>query len=350
MALAELAAYTKALTESSGIAQGMARAQTGDVSPLGELAGRAYAAPAPATATRQVWIATDAEPRRVESWTSSAPIPYGWHQITQPEAAAIQRSGHVSFTPGSSLPSVEPVSQVAALTYAAPSPDAVRDRRQPRAPRKPRLPRQPREPRATRESRPGRAARPPRPPRPARPDRKPRDLRLSRRPRPKNYKTRQKPGVCKGPGCTCWTPAGCAGDWYMAILGTAAFKDCYKGPCYSYEGCVEERCALHIDCLAQTILQFWVNTYHSVSVNPLQTAADAAHFVAAQVDRFATLARHPLQAAGFAGPDDSAGVTEGCPPGTRWAVGLTGYSCQSPATHPIAATREQLIAAGILTS
>jgi hypothetical protein len=29
-------------------------------------------------------------------------------------------------------------------------------------------------------------------------------------------------------------------------------------------------------------------------------------------------------------------------------VGLTGYSCQTPLTHPTAATREQLIAIGVL--
>lgn len=168
--------------------------------------------------------------------------------------------------------------------------------------------------------------------------------------RPKNYKTKEPPGVCKGPGCNCWTPAGCAGAWYLAILESEAFKDCYKGPCYDYGACVTDRCSIHPACLIQTIKQFWMKTYHALVANPGQVVRDALSFTSAEAMRLAALAGHPLEAAGLVGSAEVGGVTEGCPPGTRWAIGLTGYSCQSPATHPIAATREQLIAAGILTS
>lgn len=50
-----------------------------------------------------------------------------------------------------------------------------------------------------------------------------------------------------------------------------------------------------------------------------------------------------LPRVGEAGPAAIDGITKGCPPGTRWALGLTGCSCQSPATHPIALTASELL-------
>jgi len=347
MALAEVAAYTQALTTSSGIAQGIARAQTGALDPLAELAGTAYAPPAMVTIARQTWIATDDEPRRVESWTSLVPIPTGWHLVTQAEAATIQRSGAVvsSFPGNPSL--ADRSSQVAALTFAAPSPDAERNRRPSRAPREPRLPRAPREPRAPRDARPGRAPRAIRPRRPARPPRPARAPRPPRPPRPRSRKSKEPPGVCKGPGCNCWTPAGCIGAWYLEALPEFSKSDCYKGPCYDYGACVTERCNIHVDCLVNSILAFWTKTYKAIAANPLQVAQDAGSGL-----EFA--ARHAVRALeqGLAQLEIIRGstgeVTEGCPPGTRWAWGLTGLSCQSPATHPRAATREELVRYGIL--
>jgi hypothetical protein len=49
----------------------------------------------------------------------------------------------------------------------------------------------------------------------------------------------------------------------------------------------------------------------------------------------------PRVGSGPAPPLD--GVTKGCPPGTRWALGLTGCSCQTPATHPIALSPSELL-------
>jgi hypothetical protein len=133
----------------------------------------------------------------------------------------------------------------------------------------------------------------------------------------------------------------------MAILGSAAFKDCYKGPCYDYGACVTERCSIHPDCLVSIIKAFWMKTYRALVTNPLGLATDAVtgakltglHAVRALEQQIAALE--------IIAPSVG-GVTEGCPPGTRWAWGLTGLSCQSPATHPRAATREELIQYGIL--
>jgi hypothetical protein len=135
----------------------------------------------------------------------------------------------------------------------------------------------------------------------------------------------------------------------LELLPAFADTECYRGPCYDYTACVTEKCNLHVGCLVNTIAQFWARTYHAATVNPLAVAADAV----AGVKGAARLALGALTQVG-AQLDLVApvleGVTEGCPPGTRWAVGLTGYSCQSPATHPVAATRAELVAAGILRS
>lgn len=347
MALAELAAYTSAFTTSSGIAAGFARAQTGEPNPVQELAGHAYPPPVAPSLARGMWIATDDEPRRVESWTPLTRIPEGWHVITAAEAQAVLRAGPVSISFTSSGLPTDRESQVAALTYAGPSPGAVRDRRQPRAPRDPRVPRTPRDPRTAREPRPGRAARAPRPRRPGRKPRPPRRPRLPRPPRPRNRKTKEPPGVCKGPACNCWTPAGCIGHWYIEMLPAFAASDCYKGPCYDYGACVTERCNLHVDCLAQTIFQFWARTYRAFAANPLEVIAEAGRGVAFAARHTLRVSEQTLAQFELIAPSVD-GITQGCPPGTRWAWGLTGLSCQSPATHPRAATREELIQYGIL--
>lgn len=349
MALAELAQYTSCLTRTTGLAQALARAQTGEPNPCDELTGHLFARPALPAAPRQTWIATDDQPHSVEPWTTLAPIPPGWHLITQSEAAALQRSGAVSISfPGAAAPR-ELTSQAAALAYASPSPDVVRERRQPRTPRSPRAPRVPRGPRAPRAARIARPERAPRARRPGRPARPPRVPRKPRPRRPKNYKTKVPPGVCKGPGCHCWTPSGCAGSWYLAILESEAFKDCYKGPCYDYTACVTDRCSIHPDCLASIIKTFWMKQYRAVVANPIGAITADAKAIAAEARRLGVLITRGAEI--FTHREvalEPDAVTEGCPPGTRWAVGLTGYSCQTPATHPIAATREQLIAAGIL--
>lgn len=130
--------------------------------------------------------------------------------------------------------------------------------------------------------------------------------------------------------------------------GSEGFGPCFPGPCYDYVACVTHVCVSDVACAVHGIFQFWAKQYKAVAVyvDPVLAPLIAATPVIQQV----LLAALPaIQAANIAiavtGP---AGVTEGCPPGTRWAVGLTGFSCQSPITHPTAATREQLIAAGIL--
>jgi hypothetical protein len=99
-----------------------------------------------------------------------------------------------------------------------------------------------------------------------------------------------------------------------------------------------------------TILQFWARQFRAVAAGQgLELVTETV----GELGRLGSRARRVLPAMitdlVSGGPLTlTEGVTEGCPPGTRWAVGLTGYSCQSPYTHPIAATREELIAAGIL--
>lgn len=110
---------------------------------------------------------------------------------------------------------------------------------------------------------------------------------------------------------------------------------------------MSEKCQLHPGCLVNTILQFWQRQYRALAQNPLGLVAEAATGLVGAA-RFAHAVIRQTAAQLEVLPPVLEGVTEGCPPGTRWAVGLTGFSCQSPATHPIAATREQLIAIGVL--
>jgi hypothetical protein len=349
MPLAELAEYTRCMLDHSGIAQGIARAQTGELNPCDELAGQVYAAPAVPAPSSSTWIATDDYPREVERWVAGIIPPPGWHIITASEAQTLQKPTTISFLPEPVPAPTDLASQAAALSYVGASPPAVRDREPSRTPRRPRPPRAPREARTPRAPRPGRAPRAPRSRRPARPPRAKRIPRKERPRRPRAYKTKQPPGVCKGPGCTCWTPAGCTGSWYLELVPWFKDSDCFKGACYDYTACVTGRCSIHPACLIATILQFWARQYRAVVANPIGAVTDAAKEVTTEAKRLGFLVTHAAEIFGFreVGPEPWA-VTEGCPPGTRWAVGLTGFSCQTPATHPTAATREQLIAAGIL--
>lgn len=298
-------------------------------------------------ARAELWIASDSPPVRVQSWPVLVPIPDAWHEVSDTEASALLASarGSVTFDLG---PGGSPeVAEVAALTSSSPAEARRRASRPPREPRAPRPPRSPRPARVARIGRLDRGPRPPRAPRHPRPPRAARPARPARFARPARYKTVERPGVCKGPGCTCWTPAGCIGAWYLDALPDFAQSDCYRGPCYDYGACVTERCQVHPACLVNTILQFWVNQYRAVAQNPLGYPAGVAAAAARAGRQLLGAGRQVAAQFELIGPSVG-GVTEGCPPGTRWAVGLTGYSCQSPATHPIAATREQLIAAGIL--
>lgn len=303
---------------------------------------------APASAARaQLWIASDTAPVRAQQWPVLVPIPDGWHEVSPSEAATILESPRSAVTFNLGGGGSSEAAEVAALTSSSPSEARRRASRPPRAPRPPRPPRSPRPPRVARIGRLDRGPRPPRAPRLPRPPRKARKPRPARFARPARYKTVERPGVCKGPGCTCWTPAGCIGAWYLDALPDFAKSDCYRGPCYDYGACVTERCQVHPACLVNTILQFWVNQYRAVAANPLGYPAQVAASVAQAARQTLAVGKQVLAQFELIAPVIE-GVTEGCPPGTRWAVGLTGYSCQSPATHPIAATREQLIAAGIL--
>jgi len=135
----------------------------------------------------------------------------------------------------------------------------------------------------------------------------------------------------------------------VAIPSFAA-SDCYRGPCYSYEACITDKCQIHAGCVINTILQFWARHYRAVVayVEPVVTPALAA----ARAARLALPALGVLQLIGEELTADAApppgAVSDGCPPGTTWRIGLTGFSCQGPEHGGPIATREQLVAAGIL--
>lgn len=219
----------------------------------------------PPSDTALLWIASDEPPLRAQSWPVLVAIPGGWHEVSQRQAEQINRTvptalSFVLTAPGGRADE----SEVAALaTAAGPAPAGV-ERRPSRTPREPRLPRRPRPPRAPRARRTERASRAPRRPRRPRAARPARRSRPPRPRRPRNYKTRQAPGICKGPGCTCWTPGGCIPGDISTDTWFQVNTECYRGPCYSYEACVSGKCQVHPGCVINTILAFWARQYRAL--------------------------------------------------------------------------------------
>jgi hypothetical protein len=289
-----------------------------------------------------IWIASDDPPRRAQAWPLSEPIPTGWHEVTYREAVAILAPQVVTLVfGGASLPlSIE--SEIAALSTAAPDPRAVAARSLSRAPREPRLPRPPRQARAPRSGRPPRAPRAPRPPRKARPPRRARAIRPIRPPRPRNYKTNEEPGVCKGPGCTCWTPAGCATADYLGVFGGFQATDCYRGPCWHYESCVNDKCAIHAACAINDILQFWARQYRAAVAYVQPVAASALLQIQAALAPVAPFAlpAGELETAPALPPGAQ---TAGCSAGEYWTLGLTGCRCVPIGSGLAPATLAQVI-------
>jgi hypothetical protein len=307
----------------------------------------AFPTAAPPAATGTIWIMADDPPPRAQAWPASAPIPDGWHEVPYHEAqrALAPPVVSISFAGLAALPTVQ--SEAAALSTAGPSPGVVAARSLSRTSREPRPPRVSRPARRPRPPRPPRPPRAPRARRPPRPRRKPRPRRPPRARRPRNYKTREKPGICKGPGCTCWTPAGCAPPDYVGVFGDFTKTDCYRGPCYSYEACVSDQCQVHALCAINQILQFWVGQYRAVVayVEP----------VVAPVLEAARAALQPLPAIGLP-PAELSDAIPVAPPGSFgcgeqgwiWQRTTIGCRCGPPGTFGPPCTEAELIAAGIL--
>lgn len=289
-----------------------------------------------------IWIATDAAPFRSQQWPATEPVPPGWHEVTAAQARALAKPGPISiqFLPDPPQTSLE--SEAAALSTAEPSLAAVAARSLSRAPREARLPRSPRAARPPRAGRPPRAERAPRKPRRPRLPKKPRLPRRPRKPRPKNFKTKQPPGVCKGPGCTCWTPGGCAGDWYLTVFGDFTKTDCYRGPCYDYEACVSDKCQVHAACAINEIIQFWARQYRAVVtyVSPVLVPVGNLAITAARA--LPVIGTAALLADVVQGLPAGA-VSVGCSQGEYWTMGLTGCRCVPIGSGLIAITKEQVI-------
>lgn len=301
-------------------------------------------APSAAADTRGVlWIASDEPPFQASSWPLLTPLPAGWHVVTQAEAEAIMagRAPQLRFTlVGPGAP--DPVAEAAALSSSPPEEER---RRQSRRPREPRPPRAARRPRAPRTVRPARLFREPRVARRPRRPRKPRAARTPRKPRPprpKYVKTTNRVGTCKGPSCTCWTPAGCIGSVWVEAVQLYP-KACLRGPCWSYEACVTGKCAFHVGCTINTILQFWANQYHAAVAYVQPTVAPVLQAVRAALPRL-TVSAAPAAEVPTAPELPPGAVTIGCRADEYWTLGLTGCRCVPAGTGLPAATQAQVIA------
>ena len=301
-----------------------------------------YAAPPKDEARATLWIATDLPPFSAQRWPLLVAIPPGYHEVSEADAQRINKQVPTTLSFQLVAPADDAASVVAALSTAEPDAAVVANRRPsrvPREPRPPRTPRRARDPRRPRVFAPERAPRKPRKPRKPRPPRKPR---VSRARRPKNYKTVQKPGVCKGPACDCWTPGGCVGDWYLDLLPQFKDSGCYRGPCFNYEACVSGKCQHHPGCLINQIIQFWQRQYRA-AVTYVQPALDylpAAVRPGQSVSVLGKIGTAEPEAAAQLPPN---AVTLGCPPGWYWTIGLTGCRCVEPNTGLYAATRAEVI-------
>lgn len=302
----------------------------------------------PTAARGQTYIASDAPPFRAQGWPLLTPIPLGWHEVTQQEAQRIaaqlpSTAGLLRFleTPTTAA------SGAAALSTTSGDGLRVAARRPPRPPREPRLPRSSRRPRAPRPARAARSPRPPRAPRAPRATRPRRPARPPRRRRARNYQTKQEPGICKGPGCTCWTPAGCAPPSYKLVFGDFTKTDCYKGPCFSYEQCASGKCLLDSLCEVNRILQFWVRQFKMVGAWIDTQLAKTPAPVQAALQQLAAQPSVVLPPA-LPAPAGSPRVDRyGCPPDRKWVISSIGLVCAILEDPRPEATDAQLAAFGI---
>jgi hypothetical protein len=295
-------------------------------------------APAPT-----IWIASDYPPFRAQPWPLSVPIPAGWREVTYRDAQAILKPGPLRFSFAPPAPAAGPESETVALSTAQPYAAVIAARGLSRVPREPRLPRLPRASRVPRAFRPARSPRAPRRSRRPRVPRRARAIRPIRKPRPRTYKTKQDPGICKGPSCTCWTPGGCIGRWYLELLPWFAASDCFRGPCYSYEACGSDKCQIHAACVINQILRFWADRYKAVAA----WTENQAPTVTAAVTTTARTLAPLLRLAGLVGAPaapPAAAELPGCPPGEHWTLGLTGCRCVPAVWGLPRATQAQVIA------
>lgn len=349
MPTAEVADYIHCLMRNDRVEAPLPELQPGERESCQKYLTAAYLPPDNVSLARPIWIATDAIPAAVESWPLNRDIPTGWHLVSQTEAAMLRtrppETEQITFR----APADDLVSRVAALSAESDRPSAVSERRPPRPPREPRPPRLAREPRPPREPRPYRFSRPPRPRRVSRKARPPRKPRTPRKPRPSAYKTQAPAGVCKGPACTCWTPGGCVGEWYLKLLPGFETSECYKGPCYSYEQCMSGKCQLHIACAINTILAFWARQYRAVVANPAGILETVTTGLQTVVIDAAARARAAAQVTGLISPPTGAvEYTNGCPPGWHWVIGLTGITCAPPGDVRPPAPENLLRAYGVI--
>jgi hypothetical protein len=291
------------------------------------------------------WIATDRPPYLTQHWPGLAAIPFGWHEVTAEQAATLQKVGSgVFFGPSASG---EPVSDLTALTTGELATAGSSKRRPGRTPRPPRVPRAPRASRPAREPRAARASRAPRPARAPRKPRAPRMARFPRTPRRPYAKTKYDVGWCKRPACNCWTPAGCIGPEMLEAVKLAGLletaKDCYPGPCYDYGACVTNQCFAETACEIRGIFQFWARQFEAAVSYALPPVVEAAK-AAGRTLLAAAQAAATSEALNLGGAPPPTGFTKGCPPGTRWVIGLTGCSCQPFAIPYPPATAEQILA------
>lgn len=308
-----------------------------------------FEAPPAAAPPSLLWIASDAPPPRTQQWPVLTPLPPGWHEVSAVEARRIAASIPTVATWGGGLPIlIEPASETAALSTPSGVTPRVAAPRPPRPPRTPRSPRSSRPARAPRPARPARAPRPPRLRRPPRPPRKPRPARKPRARRPRNWKTRYPPGICKGPGCTCWTPAGCAPESYKFVFGDFTKTDCYRGPCFSYEQCVSEKCQVHAACAINQILQFWARQYRAAVayvVAAVPAPAQAALRTLAQRPSVILPPSEPV--APLPVPAALREARYGCPADRKWVISSIGLVCAVLEDPRPEATDEQLAAFGV---
>jgi hypothetical protein len=311
--------------------------------------GGLFTQPTPPTTDTGRWIATDRPPFFTQPWPILAELPLGWHNVSPAEAAELQKlTRRVTFL---LTPSGDAATDLAALStgeLATAGSAARRPGRTPRPPRVPRVPRPSRPPRTPRAARSPRAPRAPRRSRPPRLARFPRPPRPARRP---YAKTKLTVGQCKRPTCHCWTPAGCIGPDLYALEKLSpdwpGLQECFPGPCYDYAACVTQKCFAEVACEIQSIFQFWARQYQAAVtyvVPPVVAAAQRA-----QRAGLAALGRAAeLGATLVAVPIPPGGFTQGCPPGTRWVIGLTGCSCQPiDAPYPLATAAQIKAACGV---
>jgi len=301
-------------------------------------------------AETQRWIATTTFPQLFQQWPLLQPLPPGWRESSAEEA---KRPQTVSAVPVRIIAApLSEESQLVALSTAELATARVAARRRARTPREARFARfsrRPRTPRVARLARPPRAPRPARRPRPPKLARRPRRPRKPRGPR---QKTKYSIGWCKRPSCFCWTPAGCIGPEMLEAVKLAGLletaPDCYPGPCYDYGACVSGRCFSEVSCVIQGILRFWVNQYRAASAYVAPLVVEAV----APIRRVGlrVLVPGPLPVAPVPAPVPglpAGAITNGCPPGWYWTIGLTGCRCSPPGLNLPPATAAQLAQCGV---